>query len=57
MYLHEHQDVLRQAVTAASDALGLTEGYVLKDYYAVYMLKEITQPDPDLVFKGGTCLS
>lgn len=57
MYLHENQDALRQAVTAASAALGLSEGYVLKDYYAVAMLREVMRRDPDLVFKGGTCLS
>lgn len=57
MYLHDDQDALSQSVKAASNALGLSEGYVLKDYYAVTMLREIMRRDPDLVFKGGTCLS
>ena len=57
MYLHEDQDALSQSVKAASNALGLSEGYVLKDYYAVTMLREVTQRNSDLVFKGGTCLS
>lgn len=57
MYLHENQDALGQAVAAASRALDLSESYVLKDYYAVSMLREVMRRDPDLVFKGGTCLS
>lgn len=57
MYLHEGQDVLSQAVKATSRAFGLSESYVLKDYYAVSMLREVMRRDPDLVFKGGTCLS
>ncbi|WP_418253674.1 nucleotidyl transferase AbiEii/AbiGii toxin family protein [Gordonibacter urolithinfaciens] len=57
MYLHEDQDALEQSVRATTNALGLSEGYVLKDYYAVTMLREVTQRNPDLIFKGGTCLS
>lgn len=35
----------------------MSEPYVLKDYYATMMLKELTSRNPDLIFKGGTCLS
>lgn len=55
--MHEDRDALDQAIRATANALGLSEGYVLKDYYAVAMLREIMGRDPDLVFKGGTCLS
>lgn len=57
MYLHDDADVLSQAVRAASVEYGLHEDYVLKDYFAVMLLKEVTRRDEDLVFKGGTCLS
>ena len=57
MYLHDDADLLFQAVRGASAEYGLSEDYVLKDYYAVMLLKEITRRDEDLVFKGGTCLS
>lgn len=57
MYLHEGGGILRQAVAATSNAFGLSESYVPKDYFAVIMLKGVMQRDADLVFKGGTCLS
>lgn len=57
MYLHDDADLLSQAVRAASAEFGLSEDYVLKDYYAITLLKEVTRRDEDLVFKGGTCLS
>lgn len=35
----------------------MSEPFVLKDYFATMMLKEMTARNPELVFKGGTCLS
>lgn len=57
MYLHDDADLLSQSVRGASAEYGLSEDYILKDYYAVMLLKEVTRRDEDLVFKGGTCLS
>ena len=57
MYLHEDQDALEQSVRATTNALGLSEGLVLKVYYAVKLLSEVKQRNPELIFNGGTCLS
>lgn len=37
--------------------MGLAESFVVKDYFAVAMLKGVTRRNPAIVFKGGTCLS
>lgn len=57
MYLHENADDFRELVAAASAHFERAASFIVKDYFAVTMLKELTSADPDLVFKGGTCLS
>lgn len=57
MYLHENGDDFRQLVAGAAEHYGRAASFVVKDYFAVMMLKELLQRNPDLVFKGGTCLS
>lgn len=57
MYLHETRGVLSQLVRTTAQKYRMSEPYVLKDYYATMMLKELTSRNPDLIFKGGTCLS
>lgn len=56
-YLHNQGRLFSDLATGASEAMGLDESFVVKDYFAVAMLKEITCRNPALVFKGGTCLS
>ena len=57
MYLHENADDFRELVAATFEHFGRAVSFIVKDYFAVAMLKELTSADPDLVFKGGTCLS
>lgn len=57
MYLHDDPPAMRRLVADASRAFGRAQAYVYKDYFAVMFLKEMAAEDPDVVFKGGTCLS
>lgn len=56
-YLHNHRRLFNDLTAAVSEGTGLDESFVVKDYFAVAMLKEVTCRNPALVFKGGTCLS
>ena len=56
-YLHEDKELMDDLVAQTAAALGRDERYVAKDYFAVMMLREITERNPDVVFKGGTSLS
>jgi len=55
--LHEDSELMEGLVAQTAVALDKDEQYVVKDYFAVMMLREITSRNPDVVFKGGTCLS
>jgi predicted nucleotidyltransferase component of viral defense system len=57
MYLHENKEELAQLVSDAAIRFERAEAYILKDYYATMVLREVTSRNPRVVFKGGTCLS
>lgn len=57
MYLHDEADLFQQVATECALSLGTAESYVVKDYFAVSLLKKAVQTNPMIVFKGGTCLS
>lgn len=57
VYLHETRGALSQLVRTTAQEYRMSEPHVLKDYYATMMLKELTSRNPDLIFKGGACLS
>ncbi|MEC4176218.1 nucleotidyl transferase AbiEii/AbiGii toxin family protein [Adlercreutzia sp. R7] len=57
MYLHNDAGLFQQMATECALGLGTAEAYVVKDYFAVSLLKKAAQVNPLLVFKGGTCLS
>lgn len=57
MYLHERPDELAQLVTDAAAYFSRAEPYIVKDYYAMVVLREAIARNPRFVFKGGTCLS
>lgn len=57
MYLHENQEDWNELVARAAKRYALEESYVVKDYFIYLTLKLITTYNPDIVFKGGTCLS
>lgn len=55
--MHEDALLFEEALIGAAAELSMSEEYVAKDYWAMLILKEVTKRNPDLVFKGGTCLS
>lgn len=57
MYLHESETDWRELVRLASKRYSLDVSFVAKDYFISLALKLISSKNPDVVFKGGTCLS
>ena len=59
MTLHEDQDLLKQAIRATSEWMGIPEIYIEKDYWVCLALHQIFHSSyKDVVlFKGGTSLS
>lgn len=57
MYLHENQKDWGELVARAAKRYALAEAFVVKDYFIYLALKLITRENPEIVFKGGTCLS
>lgn len=57
MYLHKDKAIFRELVRLTSEVRNVAPEFVVKDYFAVMMLREITRRNPAVVFKGGTCLS
>lgn len=52
MYLHEKQEDFRELLRLTADWASLPRSFVVKDYFAVTMLKEVTRRNPAIVFKG-----
>ena len=57
MYLHENQEDWSELVARTANRFYLAESFVIKDYFIYLALKSIARTDPEIVFKGGTCLS
>ena len=61
MRLHQDQTLMKQAIQATADRLGLLPIYVEKDYWVTLALWHIFHEDSpvahSVVFKGGTALS
>lgn len=57
MFLHENPTDFKELVRQVAERKQMPRSFVVKDYFAVEMLKEMTRRNPTLVFKGGTCLS
>ncbi len=58
MYLHkENIELFRDVILLASQRLEVSEDIVEKDYYVTLILKQLSQIDYPVVFKGGTSLS
>lgn len=57
MYLHKDKAAFRELVRLTSENRNIAPEFVVKDYFAVMMLREVTRRNPAVVFKGGTCLS
>lgn len=59
MILHENKQDFKDLIVATSQALGIREVYVEKDYWVTYSLKNLSNSDfvDVAIFKGGTSLS
>lgn len=59
MKLHENQTDFLNAIKATSQATGIREVYIEKDYWVCYILKNLSESkfSKEVVFKGGTSLS
>ncbi len=57
MYLHENREDWSELVARAANRFNLEESFAIKDYFIYLALKSIARTDPEIVFKGGTCLS
>lgn len=55
--LHHDRALFEQFILRTSDALRIETGIVEKDYYVTLFLKQISEKQPDIIFKGGTSLS
>ena len=59
MILHHKKKDFLDAVTGASEKLGIREVYIEKDYWVTFILKNLSRSEyvDKVVFKGGTSLS
>lgn len=56
-YLHKHKEEFINAVNLASEYFHILPVIVEKDYYVTMILRELTERQCFVVFKGGTSLS
>ena len=56
-YLHKHKEDFINAVNLASEYFHILPVIVEKDYYVTMILRELTERQGFVVFKGGTSLS
>lgn len=56
-YLHENKELFDNLIIRTSQYNGITTDIIRKDYFVYYLLKEIANNIPNIVFKGGTSLS
>lgn len=56
-YLHKHKEEFINAVNLASEYFHILPVIVEKDYYVTMILRELTERQGFVVFKGGTALS
>jgi hypothetical protein len=59
MKLHEDQDTFAEAIEATAQALAIPDAFVEKDYWVIFLLKNLSESPfkERVVFKGGTSLS
>ncbi len=59
MIFHQNPKEFKEAIQAASVALGIREVFIEKDYWVCFVLKNLSKSEfkNQVVFKGGTSLS
>lgn len=56
-YLHEEQQLFKEAIDLVVSKTGISSEVVEKDYYVTMILRELSKKLDFIVFKGGTSLS
>lgn len=56
-YLHKHKEEFINAVNLTSEYFHILPVIVEKDYYVTMILRELSERQGFVVFKGGTSLS
>lgn len=57
MKLHEDKELFEQIIEIAAAELNINAAIIEKDYFVTYILKQLVDRDPCIIFKGGTSLS
>lgn len=57
MKLHEDKDAFQEIIDAVNQEKGIPKAIIEKDYYVSFLLENIQNAYPDIIFKGGTSLS
>jgi len=57
MFLHEDKELFRDVIEATAEELKRPAAIVEKDYYVTMILRELSERQEFIVFKGGTSLS
>ena len=57
MELYKNKEAFLDAIIEASRTLKINESLLEKDYFVMFVLKELNKCIPGLLFKGGTCCS
>ena len=57
MFLHEDKELFRDVIEATAEELKRPAAIVEKDYYVTMILRELSERQDFIVFKGGTSLS
>ena len=57
MKLHKNKESFIQALAETAAYFNIAAALVEKDYFVTFILREINQRAPGLLFKGGTSLS
>jgi len=57
MYLHENSEQFCELIEECYAKTGVDQGMIEKDYFVTLFLKHLFEAEPNVVFKGGTCLS
>ena len=55
-YLHENKEEFANAVNLASEYFHILPVIVEKDYYVTMILRELTERQGFVVFKGASCI-
>ena len=55
-YLHKHNEDFIDAVNLASEYFHILPLIVEKDYYVTMILRELTERQGFVVFKGASCI-